>query len=228
MDKAHQSDFPHCIFFAMMVGLPRNAGGETIVTDMRAVTSELQQNGIVERFEANGGVLYEKTFWSAVYSDDHMQGFTWQRAFGVEDKASVERHLGSVGANFKWLEDDTLKVSNIEPVLRQHGLSDEALWFNGVHTNNSSYYIHAQHIDTSRGSPMDTFFGNGSSIPEEILAQIRGSFWRHSVPLRLCETDLLVVDNMLVAHGRMSWPGGLPRKLTLTHFKRKLQSSTES
>mmetsp|Transcript_1833 Transcript_1833/g.5511 ORF Transcript_1833/g.5511 Transcript_1833/m.5511 type:complete len:1225 (-) Transcript_1833:78-3752(-) len=220
MDKAHQIDFPECIFFAMMVELPMNAGGETIVTDMRAVTSELHQNGIIDRFEANGGVLYEKLFWSAGHSDGQMQGFTWQRAFGFEDKASVERHLSSTGSKWRWLENDTLKVSNVEPVLRRHCLSNEALWVNGVHTNNSSYYRHAQHIDTSRGSPMDTFFGNGTSISEDMLAQIRGTFWRHSVPLRLRATDLLVVDNMLVAHGRMSWPSGLARKLTLTHFKR--------
>jgi len=220
MDKAHQTNFPECIFFAMMVELPLGASGETILTDMRAVTSDLHQRGIIQYFEENGGVLYTKTFWSAVHTSVEMKGFTWQNCFNTQDQASVELQLSSTGAKWEWLDGDTLKVKNVEPVLRSHSISDEVLWFNGVHTNNGSYYLHAQHIDTSRGVPMDTFSGNSMPIPEDMLAQIRGSFWHHSVPLRLRAGDLLVVDNMLVAHGRMSWPDRLQRKLTLTHFKR--------
>jgi len=220
MDKAHQSDFPETIFFAMMVELPLGAGGETIVTNMRAVTSDLRERGIIECFEKKGGVLYEKTFWSAENSDVQMKGFTWQSAFCAEDKASVESKLSISGAKWNWLDDGILRVSNIEPVCKPHRLSGEALWFNGVHTNNSSYYLHAKHIETSRGVPMDTYFGNHEAIPAELMAEIRGCFWRHSVPLRLRTRDLLVVDNMIAAHGRMSWPDGLQRKLTLTHFKR--------
>jgi len=112
------------------------------------------------------------------------------------------------------------EVVNVEPVRRPHPLLKCLLWFNGVHTNHESYYLHAQHIDTSLGAPMTTSLGNGEPLPEDTLVQIRAAFWRHSVPFRLLRGDLLVVDNMLAAHGRMSWPSLLPRQLLLTHFNK--------
>eukprot|EP00746_Dinoflagellata_sp_MGD_P144401 gnl/MRDRNA2_/MRDRNA2_77136_c0_seq1.p1 gnl/MRDRNA2_/MRDRNA2_77136_c0~~gnl/MRDRNA2_/MRDRNA2_77136_c0_seq1.p1 ORF type:complete len:1165 (+),score=182.33 gnl/MRDRNA2_/MRDRNA2_77136_c0_seq1:123-3497(+) len=228
MDKAHQSVFPESIFFCMLTELPLGAGGETIVTNMRAVTEDLRHKGVVQRFEDNGGVRYVKTFWSKEHVGINMQGFTWQKAYQTDAKAEVERVLSASGATWEWLSDDTLKVANVEPVLRLHPITNEALWVNGVHTNNASYYLHAEHIDTSQGVPMDTFFGNSEPIPEDVLAEIRGSIWHHSVPLVLRENNLLVVDNMLIGHGRMSWPDRLPRKLTLTHFARNRDTGIRS
>ena len=42
--------------------------------------------------------------------------------------------------------------------------------------------------------------------------------WQHSLALRLESGDVVLVDNMLVAHGRMSWVPGNLRKVLLTHF----------
>ena len=73
-------------------------------------------------------------------------------------------------------------------------------------------------MDTTNGVPVTTSFGDGSAIPEATLAQIRATLWRHSLALRLESGDVVLLDNMLVAHGRMSWTPGHPRKVLLTHF----------
>ena len=42
--------------------------------------------------------------------------------------------------------------------------------------------------------------------------------WENSVAVRLQSGDLVVVDNYLASHGRMSWVPPNPRKVLLTHF----------
>ena len=58
----------------------------------------------------------------------------------------------------------------------------------------------------------------GTPIPDETIATIRAILWRSSVAIPLQSGDLVVVDNMLACHGRMSWLPGNPRKMLLTHF----------
>ena len=60
-------------------------------------------------------------------------------------------------------------------------------------------------IDTSDGSPMDTSYADGTPIADETLAAIRAAYWANSVAIPLRTGDLVVVDNMLASHGRMSW-----------------------
>jgi hypothetical protein len=92
------------------------------------------------------------------------------------------------------------------------------VWFNGVHTNHRSYYDDARHIDTTQGPPMDTLFGTGEPIPADVLQTVRSTIWRNAVPIRLHQHDLLLVDNLVVGHGRMRWQEGLPREIWQTHF----------
>ena len=53
---------------------------------------------------------------------------------------------------------------------------------------------------------------------DETLAAIRAAYWANSVAIPLRTGDLVVVDNMLASHGRMSWIPPAPRKMLLTHF----------
>lgn len=101
----------------------------------------------------------------------------------------------------------------------KHPLTGEEVWFNGIHTNHRDYFDLAPHVDTTDGSPYDTFFGDGSEISAETLAKIRASIWKHSVAMPLKSGDLVVVDNILAAHGRMGWTPGVSRRMLLNHFK---------
>merc|ERR1711988_2089004 len=115
----------------MMQEVPLGAGGETIITDMRAVTADLEQQGIVRFFDDHGGVRYVKTFWSLEHVSKSMSGLTWQSCYGGT-KAEVEAMLAASGVEWSWHDEDILQVINTEPVLRPHPLlPDTLLWFNG-------------------------------------------------------------------------------------------------
>ena len=108
--------------------------------------------------------------------------------------------------------------AQVLPAVFAHPKTGEPLWFNGVHTNHKSYYEEAEHVDTSDGSPMHTVFADGTDIPDETMMAIRVAIWSNSVAMPLKTGDVVVVDNMLASHGRMSWIPPAPRKMLLTHF----------
>ena len=68
------------------------------------------------------------------------------------------------------------------------------------------------------GSPYDTRFADGTAIDDDLLAQIRAAWWDNSVACTLRDGDLVVVDNLLVGHGRMGWRPDIERKMLLSHF----------
>jgi hypothetical protein len=98
-------------------------------------------------------------------------------------------------------------------------VTGETLWFNGIHTNHRDYFDLAPHIDTTDGSPFDTFFADGGEISAEVLAQIRASIWTRARAVALKSGDVVIVDNLLAAHGRMGWTPGVERKMILNHFE---------
>lgn len=216
MDMAHNPEFPRRIAFFMLEGAPVGRGGETVLVDMRNVTRDLHAAGVIGEFAAHGGdVLYKKMLWSA---DEAEHSFTWQRRYFTHNRTHVEAKLAALeGVTWRW-NNATLEYANSMPSMHAHPETGERLWFNGAHTNNRDYFDLAPHIDTGRGSPFDTAFGDGLPIPQETLAKIRQAVWENSVAIPLQSGDVVIVDNMLVAHGRLSWDPEVARIMTLCHF----------
>ena len=263
MDMAHSKAHPTHIAFYCLEGPPPGVGGETVLTNMRGVYSDLEAQGVPQAFAEKGGVAYHKRLWSAAQTNH--TGYTWQKFFFTEglDEALDEvrkRDPGAIVAQETDMIDfqevrarplvsppplpapharthpahaahqvarpcpsrarapHQLRPRQVLPAVWQHPRTSEPIWFNGVHTNHRSYYVEAAHIDTSEGSPMDTTYADGSAIPESTIGAVRKAYWENSVAVRLQSGDLVVVDNYLASHGRMSWVPPNPRKVLLTHF----------
>jgi hypothetical protein len=59
--------------------------------------------------------------------------------------------------------------------------------------------------------PSNTLFGDGSFIESDVMDEIREAYERETVMFPSQRGDLLVLDNMLVAHGRTPYEG--PRQI---------------
>jgi alpha-ketoglutarate-dependent taurine dioxygenase len=217
MDMAHSVAHPKRIGFFMAAGPPAGAGGETVLTNMRAVYKQLEALGVPQAFEAKGGVAYHKRLWS---SERVNHTYTWQKFFFTPelDQALAEVRRRDPHARVHEHGPEVIDFREVLPAVHPHPSTGEPTWFNGVHTNHRSYYEEAEHVDTSDGSPMDTTYADGTPIADETLAAIRAAYWENSVAIPLRTGDLVVVDNMLASHGRMSWIPPAPRKMLLTHF----------
>nr|WP_308222676.1 TauD/TfdA family dioxygenase [Frankia sp. AgPm24] len=55
--------------------------------------------------------------------------------------------------------------------------------------------------------PTNTYFGDGGRIPDEVMAHLRSCYREGSTRFDWRRDDLLLVDNMLVAHGREPFTG---------------------
>lgn len=217
MDMAHSVAHPKRIGFFMAAGPPPGAGGETVLTNMRAVYRELDALGVPQAFEEHGGVAYHKRLWSAEHVN---HTYTWQKFFFTSEleKALDEVRKRDPAARVHEHGPEVIDFREVLPAVHPHPSTGEPTWFNGVHTNHRSYYEEAEHVDTSDGSPMDTTYADGTPIPDATLAAIRAAYWKNSVAMQLRTGDLVIVDNMLASHGRMSWIPPAPRKMLLTHF----------
>ena len=218
-DMAHSVQHPTHISFFCADGPPPGVGGETVLTNMRGVYSDLEASGIVAQFAERGGVAYRKRLWSS--AETNHTSYTWQKFFFTEDleEALTEVRKRDPNAVANEHAPGVIDFREVLPAVRPHPSTGEPVWFNGVHTNHKSYYIEAEHVDTSDGSPMDTSYADGTEIPDEIIAQVRGAVWRNSVAVRLQKGDLVFVDNYFAWHGRMSWVQPNPRKVLLTHYQ---------
>ena len=68
-------------------------------------------------------------------------------------------------------------------------------------------------------SPYDTTYGDGDEIDDATLAEIRADIWNACVALALETGDVVVVDNFLTGHGRISWDPSVQRRMLLQHFE---------
>jgi hypothetical protein len=57
----------------------------------------------------------------------------------------------------------------------------------------------------------NTYYGDGTPIDDSIIAEIREAYRQETILFPWQHGDLLMLDNMLVAHGRSPFVG--PRKI---------------
>lgn len=57
------------------------------------------------------------------------------------------------------------------------------------------------------GLPRNVYYGDGTPIQEEVVAEIGEVYRQTAVRFPWREGDILMVDNMLVAHGRQPFVG---------------------
>jgi hypothetical protein len=55
--------------------------------------------------------------------------------------------------------------------------------------------------------PRNALYGDGTPIEDDVIAQIRAAFEAESVARPWSDGDVMLIDNVLSAHGRQSYTG---------------------
>ena len=193
--------WPRTIWFCCMQ--PAAEGGETPIADNRKVFDRLAAR-IKEEF-INKNVMYVRNFGEGV-------GLSWQTAFQTDDKNVVEEHCRRFGMEFTWKDDNRLRLRHVCQAIARHPVTGEALWFNQAHL------FHVAGLDKAvRESLLDLFsedelpsnayFGDGSRIDDSIIEEIRECYREVAITFPWQARDMLMLDNMFVAHGRRPYSG---------------------
>lgn len=213
---AHQSIFPHNensyqhawplrIFFFCLT--PAEQGGETPIADVRKVYERIDPD-IRERF-IQKKIMYVRNYTEGL-------GLSWQTVFQTTDKNAVDAYCRNAGIISEWKDDQHLRTRSIREAIVKHPQTGEMLWFN------HAAFFHVSTLEPSIREtleaqfkadelPTNTFYGDGSPIEPDALEAIREAYYQELVYFPWQKTDVLMLDNMLVAHGRAPFAG--PRKV---------------
>jgi alpha-ketoglutarate-dependent taurine dioxygenase len=204
---AFHNEFSYAYTWPMKIAFhcakPAEAGGETPIADSRRVF-QLIGPAVRERF-IEKGVAYVRNYGNGI-------DLTWQEAYQTADRTQVERHCRNALIEFEWRDGDRLKTWQVRPAVAQSPKTDAMVWFNQAHLfhlSNLEKDVQESMLKTFGESdlPRNAYYGDGTPIEASALEEVREAYERASVSFPWQEGDVLLLDNMLTAHGRRPFTG---------------------
>jgi len=188
---------------------PPEKGGETPIADSRRVFNRLPE-AVKEPF-ARKGVRYVRNYGLGV-------DLSWADVFQTKDRGQVEAYCRTSGIQYKWGPGDRLRTWEVCQAVARHPQTSEWVWFNQAHlfhVSSLSPSVREWLLKEFSGEdlPRNAYYGDGSAIEPEAFEQIRDAYQKESVTFRWQQGDLLLLDNMLVAHSRAPFTG--PRRIVV-------------
>jgi alpha-ketoglutarate-dependent taurine dioxygenase len=200
-ENSYSRQWPMKLYFCAKTVAAR--GGETPIADSRRVYQRIPQT-ITDRFTA-GGVMYVRNYRPGL-------DLPWQKVFQTSDPAQAEAFCRRNGIEYEWRADGTLRTSQVCQAVASHPRTGEMVWFNQAHL----FHISALPAELRGGLldqfgeadlPRNAYYGDGTPIEAGVLDEIRQIYRQEQVLIPWQEEDVLIIDNMLAAHGRMPYQG---------------------
>lgn len=200
-EQSYTTEWPLKIWFACIQ--PSVEGGATPLADSRAVYRRIPPR-IREQFEARK-VMYVRNYGGGL-------DLPWQKVFGTEERGEVERFCRAAGIAYEWKADGELRTRQICQAIAAHPRTGDTVWFNQAHL----FHVSSLPPKTRDGLlavlplaelPRNAYFGDGADIDSGALDEIRDAYAQVTGEFAWRAGDVVLADNMLVAHGRAPYRG---------------------
>jgi alpha-ketoglutarate-dependent taurine dioxygenase len=199
-ESSYQKTWPLKIALCCLVSAA--SYGETPIADIRQVSAAIGPR-LMDKFERRR-VQYVRHYRPFI-------DVSWQEVFQTEDRNALASFCEEHEIQYEWLDSETLFTSQICQGVASHPISGERVFFNQAHLFHLSSLGEdaAKAFSALYGSrvPRQTYFGNGEEISIEDLTTIREAFDRAKLIFPWQSGDVLLADNMQVAHGRRPFKG---------------------
>jgi alpha-ketoglutarate-dependent taurine dioxygenase len=206
-EQSYTLNWPMKIWFYCVTAAQR--GGNTPIADSRKILERIRP-GTVD-YLAQKQVMYVRNYGDGL-------GLNWREVFQTDDHAVVEEHCRKSDIEFEWKDNDRLRTRQVRPFIRTHPRTGEPVWFN------HAVFFHITSLDAAAREsilagldeddlPFNTFYGDGSPLEASLLEELREAYRQETFTFAWQPGDILMLDNMLVAHGREPFVG--PRKIVV-------------
>jgi non-ribosomal peptide synthetase component F len=208
-ENSYQHVWPLKIFF--FCHTPAGQGGETPLSDVRRVYATIDPE-VRERFRERK-VLYVRNFGEA-----EGLGLSWPAVFQTRDRGAVEEYCRRAGIEVEW-RGRRLRTRQRREAVARHPRTGDPVWFNHAtvfHVSTLEPSVRAALIADlgEEELPSNSYYGDGAPIEPEVLDHLRAAYREATVVFPWEKGDVLMVDNMLAAHGREAYSG--PRRILVS------------
>lgn len=203
-EQSYNINFPQYISFYCEIASP--VGGETPLANTRRILERIDPS--VKRRLCDMGYLYVRNFGS-------FMSMPWQSGFQLTDPAALEDYCTRNQISYEWLDGRggaRLRTRQKRPVIARHPLSGESVWFNHL------TFFHKLSLDpdlnelidetcTDAERPHATYYGDGTPLERDVIQHLRQAYCSEETAFAWRAGDVLLLDNMLVSHGRRTFKG---------------------
>lgn len=213
-ENSHVTSWPLYVFFHCRT--PAAEGGRTPIADCRRVYDRLPAE-LLAQFEKTGW-MYRRNFYPG-------SSITWQKAFGTDSRAELDSYCHENHMTARW-RDDTLTIRYRRWAALRHPRTNDLVWFNhGTFFNPHTLEPTLKKAVLASGDdrlPYNTYYGDGSPIEEHTIKTLDAAYAAETVSFDWQVGDVLMLDNMRIAHGRTAYKG---QREVLVAMKHKVRCS---
>ncbi len=200
-EMSYSRAWPTRIWFCCLQAAAQ--GGATPIADSAAVFEAISP-AVRERF-IERGVMYVRNYGRGL-------DLSSEQVFGTTDRDEIARFCAEARIEYEVKADGTMRTRQICQAVAAHPQSGRMLWFNQAHL------FHISGVEPSlakellaelgeAGLPRNAFYGDGTPIEPAALADIREAYRRTAITFAWEAGDVLMLDNMSIAHGREPYSG---------------------
>jgi len=200
-EMSYHSAWPMKIWFNCL--RPAAAGGATPLSDSAAVF-DLIDPRVRARFIEHG-VMYVRNYGLGL-------DLSCERVFGTSNRQEIEAACDRAGIEYEWHDSSALTTRQRCQAVAVHPRTGRHVWFNQAHL----FHVSSLGADVARELvaelgehrlPRHAYYGDGTAIEPDALDRIRAAYRQAQVIFPWEPGDVLMLDNMLIAHGRESYSG---------------------
>ncbi|MFV2094778.1 TauD/TfdA family dioxygenase [Micromonospora sp. LOL_013] len=198
---SYQAQWPMKVFFYCLQ--PAETQGATPFADVREVYRHIDPS-VAEEF------IRRKWMYVRTFSE---MGGSWQYFYDTEDRSQVERYCRSQGIDVEWVGTDGLRTRAVREPVHPHPVTGEPVWFNHatffhISTLPQVYQEEMLEMYGEENLPTNSYYGDGARIPDDVMKHLQEAYRAALTRFDWRADDLVVIDNMLTAHGREPFTGG--------------------
>ena len=203
-EYSYSHHWPAKLFFCSVKAAKE--GGETPLADNREVMKKLDSR-IIEEFDRKR-VKYLRNLHGGKGF-----GLSWQQAFQTTERVAVEDYCRTSQIECEWRDNDLLKLSQTLAGIITHPKTGDRVWFNQAPQFHPSDYpreIYQSLLSVYRDErelPQNVCFGDDTAMNAADLSAVRETMFKSAVIFPWHEGDVVMLDNVLVSHGRMPYVG---------------------